>query len=321
MKFVKRTPSSDWSWTALWMEHFGTFVLCYVAGLAVMMNDLGKLDLTGVAMAQFFIISFMVWAGANISGAHYNGAITIALMISRHITPCVGCLYLFAQFTGSILGGCMLGIFMKMYTRDPLVFKNMIGYPHCDLDRFGIGTCILCELFATFILVFMVYAVGAPMIPEKETDEKKLKKADLRLKYTRPANNTFALAIGGALGMAVLSIGPITGAALNPWRVIGPAIITRELFTGHYWYAFVYYLICPLAGALAGGAAWILFLRDEDQCEEEDEVVEPLNVKDDNDEARINPELEKALDKVLKKHLNPGQNNEDAPQQAEGDNN
>ena len=37
--------------------------------------------------------------------------------------------------------------------------------------------------------------------------------------------------------MAVLSIGPITGAALNPFRVLGPAIVSGELFTSDYGYA------------------------------------------------------------------------------------
>jgi len=105
----------------------------------------------------------------------------------------------------------------------------------------------------------------------------------LDYKYGRPTNNTFALAIGGTLGMAVLSIGPITGAALNPWRVIGPAIITRELFQAHYWYAFVYYLIVPLAGAIAGGAAYLIFLRDESQYDPETEEIEPINVEERNE--------------------------------------
>ena len=226
------------------------------------MNDLGHLDLTGAALAQFFVLSFMIWAGANISGANYNGAVTIALMITRHLSVLKGFLYLLAQFSGSLLAGLILGCFLKMYTKDPLVFKNHTGYPHCDLERFGIGTCILAELTATFFLVFMVYATAVPMY---KVDPKKA----LAARYDAPKNNTFALTIGGALGMAVLSIGPITGAALNPWRVIGPAIITRELFWGEYWYGFVYYIFCPLAGVLAGLAAYLVFMRDEGQFDEE----------------------------------------------------
>jgi len=102
----------------------------------------------------------------------------------------------------------------------------------------------------------MVYATAVPMLP---VDAKQA----VRNKYVRPQNNVFALAIGGVQGMAILAIGPITGAALNPWRVIGPAMMTGELFTSHMWYGFVYYLICPLAGVIMGGVAYLVFMQDE----------------------------------------------------------
>lgn len=277
MKFLKITPSTEWAWDELWMEHFGTFAIVYVCGLAVMMSDLGKLDLTGVALANFMVYSFMIWAGAQISGANYNGAVTIALMITRNIGVVKGLLYLLAQFSGSIMGGLILGGFIKMYTRDPLIFKNLLGYPHCDLARFGIGPCIITELIGTFFLVFMFYATAVSMKPPTE----KTAKEQLAHKYAKPTSHSFALAIGGMLGIAVLTIGPITGAALNPWRVLGPAIVSRELFKAHYWYAFVYYLICPAAGALAGGAAYLIFMRDEGQFDDDSEENVRLNVNGD----------------------------------------
>jgi len=65
---------------------------------------------------------------------------------------------------------------------------------------------------------------------------------------TKPKSEVYGLAIGGALGMAVLSIGPVTGASLNPFRVLGPAIVSGELFTAKYSYAWIYY-----AGNYIGG--------------------------------------------------------------------
>lgn len=265
-RFLKPTPNNDWTTGELGMEFFGTYAQVFVGGLAVMMNDQGHLDLTGVALAHTFVLSFMIWAGSPCGGAHYNGAVTLACMITRNIGWKKGLLYLLSQFIGSLMSGLQLGMQLKMYQKDPLVFKNLTGYPHCNLEEFGIGACIITEFFFTFLLVFMVYATAIDMTPVMD------KKESVRNKYKRPVNAVWALCIGGTLGMAVLAIGPITGAALNPWRVIGPAMISTELFAGHYWYAFVYYLICPLAGCAMGGSAYIFFMQDDLSPLEEDQV-------------------------------------------------
>jgi len=96
-------------------------------------------------MAHMFVLSFFIWAGAGCCGAHYNGAVTIATMISRNTGVVKGLLYLLSQFLGSITAGMQLGLYLKMYKKDPLVFKDLLGYPHCNLEDFGICACILAE--------------------------------------------------------------------------------------------------------------------------------------------------------------------------------
>jgi len=44
------------------------------------MYDMKSVNLTGVALAHMFVLGFMIWAGGNISGANYNGAVTLSLM-------------------------------------------------------------------------------------------------------------------------------------------------------------------------------------------------------------------------------------------------
>lgn len=247
------------------MEFLGTFALVYVGGLAVMMSDLGKLDLTGVAMAHWFVLSFMIWAGAGISGANYNAAVTLALMSTRHLHWKKGLLYLFAQSQGSFAAAMLLGGFLGMYNRDPLVFKDYTGYPHANIDRFGIGTCFMVEVFATFFLVFMVYATAVVDRPEPVDPKAPAMKKD---------SHVYALTIGGALGMAVLSIGPITGAALNPWRMLGPAILSMELWQDHYLYAWIYYLGCPLGGLLCALLWRFCFMRKSQELVDAEEAEE-----------------------------------------------
>lgn len=271
LRFLKPTPNHNFTISELVMESFGVLMLVVAGGLSVINYNQGNLDLVGVALAHMFILSFMIWAGAACCGAHYNGAVTIACMISRNIGMLKGCFYLLAQFAGSLMGGLFLEVYSASFL-GKTAFKDKLGYPHCNLTDWGIGACIWSELIFTFLLVFMVYATAIPMTPVDGNEA-------IKGRYARPQNNVFALTIGGALGIANLCIGPITGAALNPWRVVGPAMVSGELFTGEFWYGFVYYLICPLAGALCGIVAYFSFMVDpytklaENDDEEHEDVV------------------------------------------------
>jgi aquaporin TIP len=278
--YVEPITSKDWTLKMLVMEFLGTFAICYVGGLAVMMSNLGKLDLTGVAFANWFVYSFMIWAGAGISGANYNGAVTLALMSTRHLHWVKGLLYLSSQFNGALLAGMVLGGFLRMYSRDPLVFKDLTGYPHANIDRFGYGTCFIVELVATFFLVFIFYATAVVDRPEPKDPKAAVLKRD---------THVYSLTIGGALAMAILSIGPITGAALNPWRVIGPAFATQELFSNHYLYAWIYYVGCPLGGLLSALLWRFCFMRktkeevDQDKADAEEAAEDHDQGADDEE--------------------------------------
>jgi glycerol uptake facilitator-like aquaporin len=65
------------------------------------------------------------------------------------------------------------------------------------------------------------------------------------------------IAIGGALGLAVMVFGPATGAGLNPARWLGPALASGTY--GDFWI----YLIGPVIGAIAAafGYRWLVLDR------------------------------------------------------------
>ena len=77
-KYVNPIPKTDVVTTArqCWIEGLGTFAICYIGGLAIMNNDVGKIPLLSVALAHTFVISFFVWAAGGISGGHFNGAVS-----------------------------------------------------------------------------------------------------------------------------------------------------------------------------------------------------------------------------------------------------
>ena len=78
-----------------------------------------------------------------------------------------------------------------------------------------------------------------------------------------------ALAIGGALGMGVMVLGPITGAGFNPARSFGPAIVSGEWDD-----FFLTYVLGPIVGALL--AAVVFFYIFIQPGRKEPGGVEPV---------------------------------------------
>ena len=69
-----------------------------------------------------------------------------------------------------------------------------------------------------------------------------------------------ALAIGGALGMAVMVFGPLTGASLNPARAFGPALVSGEW--GGAGEFILVYMVAPVIGALVAGFVYFQILSE-----------------------------------------------------------
>jgi aquaporin Z len=84
-------------WT---MELVGTFTICYVSCMA-------RGSLYDQAISQFIVYTFMIYAGANISGAHYNPAVTMGLLLVRRCEVYDSMFYILFQFSGAILGGAL----------------------------------------------------------------------------------------------------------------------------------------------------------------------------------------------------------------------
>jgi arsenate reductase (thioredoxin) len=67
---------------------------------------------------------------------------------------------------------------------------------------------------------------------------------------TRAVGEAAAIAIGGTIGLDAMFGGPITGASMNPMRLLGPALVSGEL------HALWVYLTAPVLGASLGGLAY-----------------------------------------------------------------
>ncbi len=213
-------------------EFIGTFALVFIGGLSVMMaqgvNAPPGVGLLMVALANGMAMAVMVTALMRISG-HFNPAITAGFMIARRIEGYMAGIYL----AGQLLGATMAAFVLKMLIPIGLFTATRGGGQVIALEITGAQAFGL-ELIATFFLVWVVFGTAV--------DSK--------------APRVGGLAIGMAVTMGILAIGPLTGGSMNPARSVGPAIAT-----GIYEGQLIFWSAPILGGLLAGLLYDQLFLR------------------------------------------------------------
>lgn len=211
-------------------EFIGIFALVFVGSGAILMarHTNSSAALVSVALAHGLILAVMVTATMRISG-HLNPAVTIGFLVTRRIEPMMAAIYICAQILGAISAAYAL----KATVPAELFEAVRGGGQSVSLDITGAQAFFL-EAIATFLLTFVVFGTAV------DSD----------------APRVGGFAIGLTAAAAILAIGPLTGASLNPARSIGPAVATG-IFEGQ-----VIYWTGPVVGAmLAAGIYDALFLR------------------------------------------------------------
>ena len=216
-------------------EFIGTFVLVSAVTLAVTLfiNPQGTgSDWVLVGLVHFLVLFMIVMTIGSISGAHVNPAVTLALLALRKIRPNDAAVYILLQLAGAVAGALMT----KFLLIDDLAEQQNNGATALNLSLLGSDFAgFVAELLGAFFLAWAVIAVAV---------------------NPRAARDWAGLAIGGTLGFAVMIFGPLTGAALNPARWFGPALVSGE------WNTPLLYIFAPLVGAvLAALIYWYLFVE------------------------------------------------------------
>lgn len=203
-------------------EFTGTFGLVFIAAASFCVEALfpGRLGLAGLALAYAAAAAAMSYAFGPISGGHFNPAVTLSFCALGRIDWIKGVFYLVSQ----LLGAALAGLLLRATWHQPELLAPPICLGACDLSGVGFRAATLLEAVGTFFLVSAIYATTVD---------------------PRGKPSAAPLAVGACLCGAMFSLGPLTGAALNPARVFGPAIVT-----GHWAHWYVYW-----AGPLVGGCA------------------------------------------------------------------
>lgn len=186
------------------IEFLGTFFLILVIAF------------TGNPLAIGLALAALVYMGGYISGAHYNPAVTFALVLTKTIDSYTALKYMGAQMLGGIAASGIF-FFIRGTTFIPAPQQNT-----------PLLSALTLEILFTFLLVSVVLHVAA-------TEKTK-------------GNDYYGLAIGLTVLAGAYAAGPLSGGVFNPAVGISPLLFDLSNIANHTYSLFLY-----LAGPLIGG--------------------------------------------------------------------
>jgi len=190
-------------------EFIGTFFLVITIGMVVLEpHNIGL----WAPLAIGSILAVMIFAGAHVSGGHYNPAVSLAVFLRKKLSINDLWLYWIAQFAASIVA-----VFLIIYLKGGRAAQPL------ELHTFK---ALLVEFLFTFALCFVVLNVATA-------------KATV-------GNSYFGWAIGFTVLVGAYAIGTISSAALNPAVALGVTILNLS-----YWSNIWIYIIANFLGAAA----------------------------------------------------------------------
>jgi aquaporin Z len=201
-------------------EFVGTMGLLLAVGGAAVFT-LGEVDLALAILVNLsvgFGLIGLIYAFGDISGGHFNPAVTIAAWVSgrmpaRDVVP-----YILSQVAGGVLGmGIVAGIAYGNDSFFTLAQKAALGSQTYSggsaPGAFSLSAVFLIEVAFTFLLVLVIL---------------------FSTRANSSAKNLAPVGIGLTLLMANLVAIPIDGASINPARSFAPAVLSSMWSSGNW---------------------------------------------------------------------------------------
>lgn len=206
-------------------EVYGTFALIFFGCGAVVMESFptARYGLIGIALVHAIVLSVAISATMAISGGHLNPAVSIGLWATGRLKAQDTFVYVLAQLAGALLGALTL----KLVVPGGVAKFVLYGTPTI-YSGLSFTTAIVIEAILTFFLMSAVMGTAV----------------------STAAPKIGGFGIGLTLFFAIMVGGPFTGAALNPARAFGPAVISGNLDS------LGAYFIGPIVGALLAAFLW-----------------------------------------------------------------
>ncbi len=224
-------------------EFLGTMLLILLGDGVVANVTLNKSGMKGAGSIQItFAWGLAVMVPAFIfgaaSGAHFNPALTIALAVDGSLSWSMVPGYVIAQFAGAFLGACLVYLMFKAQFDETPEAGTKLGVFCTGPSIPNIPMNILSEIIGTFVLVFAIKGIGNVAGA-----------GDMGLNYF------FVFGIIVSIGM---SLGGLTGYAINPARDLGPRFAHSVLPIKGKGDSNWSYGIVPLAGPIIGAIIAVL---------------------------------------------------------------
>lgn len=209
-------------------ETIGTFAMVFCGCGAMTINEItnGSISHVGVAATWGLIVMAMIYAFGEISGAHFNPAVTIGFAFAKKFSWKQVPRYILAQAIGAILAAFLLWFLFPE--------SQFLGET-TPAEGFPPYKAAILEFLLTFFLMVVIINIS--------TGSKEI-------------GTMAAIAVGGVILLEAMFAGPMTKASMNPIRSIAPA-----LFTGNFQYLWLY-ISAPILGAITAVSSCKLVIDD-----------------------------------------------------------
>lgn len=213
----------------LFSELFGTFALVFAGTGAIVINQVsgGAITHPGIALTFGLIVLAMIYTFGDVSGAHFNPAVTMAFAVAGRFPWREVPAYIGAQLAGAFAASAVLHLLFPDHTTLGATL------PAGSALQSGI-----LEVILTLILMLVILSVSTG---------------------AKEKGITAGVVIGAVIALEAMFAGPICGASMNPARSIAPAVVSGQ--TQHLWV----YILAPVLGAMLAVPACCL-TRQNDCC-------------------------------------------------------
>jgi aquaporin Z len=211
-------------------EFLGTYFLVLTVGL----NVLGKSQAGAFSIAASLMC--MIYALGDVSGANFNPAVTLCLLVFGAMDGALAGMYMAAQIAGGIAASFTYAL---IYHGETFPLGPGAGY--------GWAQVAVAEIVFTFVLCLVVLTVAVSDKTKNPT--------------------MFGLAIGSCVTVGGFAIGSISGGSLNPAVSFGIAM--AQLLNGGLGYKALIYSALEFAGAVAAAGLVMTTHKDEKAAEKE----------------------------------------------------
>jgi aquaporin Z len=216
-------------------ELLGTFVLVLFGSFAIFSANFGNVNAEGVPMPQgtpVLIIAFgfglgllvALYAFGEVSGGHFNPAVSLAMWVDGRIDAGFFLLYVIAQIAGAVLASLVtMAAFSQEFVASTATVPNLaLGVSNAD--------AFLLEMLFTALFIAVI----------------------LKVTKSSAFSGTVFIAIALTLLIIHVVLVPLTGTSVNPARTLGPAIV-GDVYTSIW-----VYMIAPMVGSIIGWGAYKL---------------------------------------------------------------